>query len=81
MKFLKINEVMALTGLTRSTLYLKIQQGEFPAQVRLGPRSVAWSSDEIADWQAARLAARDASDAWAMDTKGPPAPMTGRAEA
>jgi prophage regulatory protein len=50
MKFLKLTEVMALTGLSRSSVYLAISEGKFPRQVSLGVRSVAWVSNEIEDW-------------------------------
>lgn len=33
--------------------------GRFPRRVQLGPNSVAWVEDEIIDWQAERIAARD----------------------
>src|SRR5687767_8708503 len=39
---LRLPEVMARTGLARSTVYLHMKQGNFPAAVRLGDRAVAW---------------------------------------
>ena len=42
--------VEAQTGLSRSSLYRKIQAGEFPAPVRLGKRAVGWNSKAVERW-------------------------------
>jgi predicted DNA-binding transcriptional regulator AlpA len=41
-RFLKIKEVIAITGKSRSSLYKVISVGEFSAQVKIGPRSSVW---------------------------------------
>ena len=53
---LRLRQVRARTGLSRSTIYLKIKMGEFPAQVSLGPRAVGWLEAEIERWIASRVA-------------------------
>lgn len=50
MKFLKLHQVMTITGLSRSSIYLAVAEGRFPKQIALGARSVAWASNEIEDW-------------------------------
>jgi prophage regulatory protein len=50
--FIRLPAVMARTGLSRSTIYQKIQQGCFPAPVKLGPRASAWIESEIERWGA-----------------------------
>lgn len=50
LRLLRISEVMNLTGLPKSTIYLKIKNKEFPAQLQIGLRSVAWLESEIQDW-------------------------------
>ena len=57
--FLRLPEVIALTGLRRSSIYLHIQRGNFPKQVKLGLKAVGWDAQEVAEWQADRIAARD----------------------
>ena len=52
MRFLKLQQVMSLTGLSRSSVYLAVSQGRFPKQIALGTRSVAWVSNEIEEWMA-----------------------------
>ena len=50
LRLLRISEVMNLTGLPKSTIYLKIKNNEFPTQLQIGLRSVAWLENEIQDW-------------------------------
>ncbi len=54
---LRLPVVKARTGLSRSTIYLRLSQGEFPKPISLGPRAVGWIESEITDWIAARIAA------------------------
>lgn len=53
---LRLPSVKAETGASRSTIYLRIQQGLWPKPVKLGPRSVAWPAYEVAALNAARIA-------------------------
>lgn len=53
---LRLPTVKAETGASRSTIYLRIQQGLWTKPVKLGPRSVAWPASEIAALNAARIA-------------------------
>lgn len=50
LKLLRINDVMNLTGLPKSTIYLKVKNKEFPSQLPIGSRSVAWLESEIQEW-------------------------------
>jgi prophage regulatory protein len=60
-KFLRLRTVAELTGHKRSSIYAAIKQGNFPKQIKLGPKAVAWDADEIAAWQNAKIDARDAA--------------------
>ncbi len=53
---LRLPAVKAATGLSRSTLYLRITQGEFTHPVSLGGRAVGWPAHEVAALNAARIA-------------------------
>jgi prophage regulatory protein len=53
--FLRLPEVKAVTGLSKSSLYDLIRANNFPAPVRLGPRTVAWVRSEIKQWAAERV--------------------------
>ena len=53
---LRRNQVQAETGLSRSTIYLRIAQGLWPKPVSLGPRAVGWPAREVAALNEARIA-------------------------
>lgn len=56
---LRRKEVEQRTGLSRSTIYLRIQKGTFPKPVNLGARAVGWLGHEIDAWLIARIKNRD----------------------
>jgi len=47
---LRLPAVKARTGLSRSTIYLRISEGSFPKPVSLGGRAVGWIEAEVNDW-------------------------------
>ncbi|KRP49044.1 MULTISPECIES: AlpA family transcriptional regulator [Pseudomonas] len=49
-RFLRLDEVLHITGLGRNTIYRRIKEGTFPKQIRIGPNSVAWRQSAIAMW-------------------------------
>ena len=49
-RILRIGTVLQKTGLTRSTLYRKIQRGEFPKQIKLSERCAGWRQSEVSAW-------------------------------
>ena len=53
-RFLRLHEVLRLTGLSRSSLYRKVSAGEFPASVNLGERAVAWRYRDVRGWMDSR---------------------------
>ena len=56
--FLRLGDVMRVTGLARSTVYRLMAENGFPAPCRLSRRAVGWRSDDIAQWSAARPVSR-----------------------
>lgn len=55
--FLRLPDVKAVTGLSKTSLYTLIKEKSFPAPVHLGPRAVAWVKSEIRQWALARVQA------------------------
>lgn len=49
-RILRIKAVLARTGLSRSTLYRKIQKGTFPKQVRISIRCAGWRESAVNAW-------------------------------
>lgn len=54
-RILRLAQVIALTGLSRSTIYQSLANGGFPQQIRLGARSVGWVAAEIDEWISSRI--------------------------
>lgn len=54
----RLPSVKAESGYSRSTIYLRIAQGLWTKQVRLGPRCVGWPAGEVAALNRARIAGR-----------------------
>jgi prophage regulatory protein len=55
--FMRLPEVKAVTGLSKTSIYELIRTRSFPAPVRLGPRAVAWLKSEIRNWAVERVQA------------------------
>ena len=51
-RMLRRPEVIAMTGLSTSTIYQRMTKGTFPKAVRLGVRAVGWPEAEIRAWLA-----------------------------
>lgn len=58
---LRRKQVEARTGLSRSTIYLKIKEGSFPRPIKLGERAVGWLGNEVDEWLVAKLETRNNS--------------------
>ncbi len=56
-KILRLPALKELTGLSRSTLYLRISKNEFPAPISLGGRAVGWLEEDIENWLAEKIEA------------------------
>lgn len=54
---LRLPAVKARTGLSRSTIYLRVAEGMFPKPVSLGGRAVGWIEAEIQQWLEHRIEA------------------------
>ena len=63
-RLLRRCEVEAITGMSRSSIYRLMQNGEFPRPVRVGPAAVRWRESDIKAWLESRPDA--------MGDSGPP---------
>lgn len=57
-RLIKIKEVLAICGKSRSNLYAAIRDGTFPRPVKLSLRSSAWVRSEVLAWIESRMKAR-----------------------
>ncbi len=49
-QMLRAPQVMARTGLSRTTIWRRVRAGTFPAPVQLGENSIGWPASEITAW-------------------------------
>jgi prophage regulatory protein len=49
-RILRLKTVLERTGLFRSTLYRKMENGTFPQNVRISVRCVGWRESAVTEW-------------------------------
>jgi len=54
---LRLPAVKTRTGLSRSTIYLRISKNEFPVPISLGGRAVGWVESDINNWLTEKIEA------------------------
>jgi prophage regulatory protein len=58
-RLIRLKDVMALTGLCRSSVYSNMKNGDFPASVPIGSTSVAWVEQEVRQWIGSKIEERN----------------------
>lgn len=53
-RIIRLREVIAMTGLSRSSIYMLIKKGTFPAELKLSARSSGWLWQEVHGWMVSR---------------------------
>ena len=53
-RILRCKDVMAITGLSHSTLYAMMNEGTFPPAIKLSKRAVGWRESVVRAWIDAR---------------------------
>jgi prophage regulatory protein len=49
-RIIRLKTVLLRTGLSRSTIYRKIAEGTFPAQIRISVNGAGWRESDINRW-------------------------------
>lgn len=49
-RIIRLRTVLARTGLSRSTMYRKIAEGTFPAQIKISVNGAGWRESEVNQW-------------------------------
>jgi prophage regulatory protein len=49
-RYIRLNAVQELTGLSRTKIYRKIETGTFPRQILFSKRCARWSEVEVMNW-------------------------------
>tara|TARA_Y100000589_G_scaffold273153_1_gene266479 strand:+ start:196 stop:369 length:174 start_codon:yes stop_codon:yes gene_type:complete len=47
---LRLPQVLAMVGLSKSTLYRKVKAGLFPAPIKLSANLVVWKQEVVMEW-------------------------------
>jgi prophage regulatory protein len=55
-RFLRIDDVIVTTGLSRTTIYRLLAAGDFPPKIALTIRCVGWWEADVSAWLSDRLA-------------------------
>ena len=56
-QIIRLPDVLAVTGLSRTTIWRLSRSGRFPAPIRLSERAVGWRRREVEGWLDSRPAA------------------------
>ena len=57
-RFLRLPEVLQITGMGKTFVYALMKDGTFPKQIQLGSRTVVWNEQEVTKWMEDRMASR-----------------------
>jgi len=49
-RFIRITDVMEMTGIAKSTIWLWVKEDKFPKPIKLSPRITVWDQLEIEEW-------------------------------
>jgi prophage regulatory protein len=49
-KIIRLPAVKEKTGLSRSSIYLRMSKGEFPSSISLGDRAIGWVENSVDNW-------------------------------
>jgi prophage regulatory protein len=66
---LRLPAAKAQSGYSRSTIYLRISQGLWTKQIRLGPRCIGWPANEVSALNAARISGKTDEEIRALVVK------------
>ncbi len=55
-RFIRLRQVLEMTGMSRSYIYARIAHDAFPKQIQLGSRSVVWNERDVIDWMNQQIA-------------------------
>lgn len=57
-RFLRLPDVMDMTGKLRTSIYEDIKNKMFPSPIPIGKRAVAWRESEVHEWMKACIQSR-----------------------
>ena len=70
-RIIRLKTVLSRTGLSRSTIYRKIAEGTFPAQLKISANGTGWHESDINRWIADPVSWRRIRDAGCNRRRAP----------
>ena len=58
-QFMRIDEVVGITAMSKTTIYRWSRQGQFPPPVKISHISTAWIKSEVDEWVKSKIDARN----------------------
>ena len=55
-RFIRLPEVVKKVGMSRSTIYRRMEEGAFPQSIKLSPKVSVWIESDIDKWMEERIA-------------------------
>ena len=62
-KIIRLPAVKEKTGLSRSSIYLRMTKNDFPKSISLGDRAIGWLESDIEQWLDDKIAASKSAGA------------------
>jgi len=62
-KIIRLPAVKEKTGLSRSSIYLRMTKDDFPKSISLGDRAIGWLESDIEQWLEDKIAASKSAGA------------------
>jgi prophage regulatory protein len=59
---LRLEQVMQITSLCRSHVFLLAKKGQFPASITVGVRGARWSEQQVRQWIAKQISSATSSE-------------------
>ena len=57
-RFLRLAEVLEMTGMGKTFICDRMKDGTFPKQIQLGSRTVVWNEQEVIKWMEDQMTSR-----------------------
>ena len=54
-RFLRLSQVIEMTGVGKTFIYTHMENGSFPKQIQISPRTVVWLEQDIIEWMKVKI--------------------------
>tara|TARA_B100000073_G_scaffold74051_1_gene55665 strand:- start:547 stop:744 length:198 start_codon:yes stop_codon:yes gene_type:complete len=54
-RFLRLSQVIEMTGVGKTFIYTHMEKGSFPKQIQISARTVVWLEQDIIEWMKTKM--------------------------